>query len=143
MLFVLQHLDGHLLMDNKLRAKVLERDRFRCRGCTTGSGELHHIVFRSHGGQDTEDNLITLCRGCHDQAHGKKRAKLPAWVLQAMLTYNKWRACCGLWKEFARTKNCLTCDARTVDGRCLFKDIEIGPLDGCDDWALRSFDVHT
>jgi 5-methylcytosine-specific restriction endonuclease McrA len=35
----------------------------------------HHIIFKSQGGHDTPENLITLCRDCHDNAHGKGKSK--------------------------------------------------------------------
>ena len=35
----------------------------------------HHIVFRSQGGSDIPENLISLCRGCHNNAHGKGKSK--------------------------------------------------------------------
>lgn len=50
--------------------EVRERDLWRCRAC--GKGDLleaHHITYRSHGGTDTLDNLITLCKQCHMDAH--------------------------------------------------------------------------
>jgi 5-methylcytosine-specific restriction endonuclease McrA len=31
--------------------------------------EVHHKEFRSHTGHDSEENLITLCTGCHAQTH--------------------------------------------------------------------------
>ena len=31
--------------------------------------EIHHKEFRSHAGDDSEENLITLCTGCHSLAH--------------------------------------------------------------------------
>jgi 5-methylcytosine-specific restriction endonuclease McrA len=31
--------------------------------------EIHHRELRSHGGDDSEQNLITLCAGCHSLAH--------------------------------------------------------------------------
>ena len=31
--------------------------------------EVHHIVFRSNGGSDEENNLICLCKICHDKLH--------------------------------------------------------------------------
>jgi 5-methylcytosine-specific restriction endonuclease McrA len=31
--------------------------------------EVHHKMFRSHSGQDSEENLITLCADCHSTAH--------------------------------------------------------------------------
>jgi 5-methylcytosine-specific restriction endonuclease McrA len=30
---------------------------------------VHHRQFRSHSGDDSEHNLITLCRSCHEAAH--------------------------------------------------------------------------
>lgn len=37
-----------------------------CRCCNAPApNELHHLVPRSHGGSDTEANLVPLCRGCH------------------------------------------------------------------------------
>jgi len=32
--------------------------------------EVHHKKFRSHSGDDSDDNLITLCNHCHKLAHG-------------------------------------------------------------------------
>jgi len=32
----------------------------------------HHIIYRSQGGEDTEENCIVLCGRCHDLAHGIK-----------------------------------------------------------------------
>jgi 5-methylcytosine-specific restriction endonuclease McrA len=40
-----------------------------------GNTEPHHIVFRSQGGHDTTDNLISLCIECHNDAHGKGKSK--------------------------------------------------------------------
>jgi 5-methylcytosine-specific restriction endonuclease McrA len=31
--------------------------------------EVHHREFRSHSGEDTEENLITLCTACHARVH--------------------------------------------------------------------------
>ena len=54
----------------KLRQEVLRRDAWRCQSCGTMSNlEVHHKEFRSHLGDDSEGNLITLCAGCHLNAH--------------------------------------------------------------------------
>ncbi len=38
--------------------------------CGTMSNlEVHHKEFRSHSGDDSEENLITLCTACHASAH--------------------------------------------------------------------------
>ncbi|MGA2858582.1 MAG: HNH endonuclease [Candidatus Sulfotelmatobacter sp.] len=53
-----------------LRQEVLRRDGWRCQSCGTMSNlEVHHKEFRSHTGHDSEENLITLCTGCHAQTH--------------------------------------------------------------------------
>jgi len=32
----------------------------------------HHLTPRSLGGENTVDNLVALCRACHDTAHASK-----------------------------------------------------------------------
>ena len=50
--------------------QVLKRDGWKCQQCGTSTQlEIHHIRFRSALGGDTEENLITLCSGCHRNAH--------------------------------------------------------------------------
>lgn len=56
----------------RLRWKVLQRDRFTCRGCgqspATSTGiELHvdHVTAWSNGGETTLENLQTLCSDCN------------------------------------------------------------------------------
>jgi 5-methylcytosine-specific restriction endonuclease McrA len=54
----------------RLREQVLRRDGWRCQACGTMSNlEVHHKQFRSHSGHDSEENLITLCVGCHEEMH--------------------------------------------------------------------------
>lgn len=54
-----------------VKAYVLYRDGYQCQMCKTKNGKLHvhHIVFRSNGGTNTQNNLITLCQSCHDRVH--------------------------------------------------------------------------
>jgi 5-methylcytosine-specific restriction endonuclease McrA len=58
----------------RLRLRVLERDGWRCQICGSMRNlEVHHTQFRSHQGEDTEDNLITLCVQCHKLRHSWTR----------------------------------------------------------------------
>jgi len=53
-----------------LRERVLRRDGWRCQRC--GSSEdlqVHHMQPRSLLGGDVEENLITVCSGCHREIH--------------------------------------------------------------------------
>ena len=55
------------------KARVLHRDGYTCQCCKgrrkDAKLEVHHIVYRSNGGSDDADNLITLCHTCHKAVH--------------------------------------------------------------------------
>jgi len=54
----------------QLRNQVLSRDGWRCQACGSMSHlEVHHRKFRSQSGDDSEQNLITLCAKCHGDIH--------------------------------------------------------------------------
>ena len=54
------------LSSDGLRQQILRRDGWRCqcRGMMSNL-EVHHREFRSHSGEDSEENLITLCKAWH------------------------------------------------------------------------------
>ena len=57
----------------QLRNQVLGRDGWRCQACGSMSNlEVHHKELRSHSGDDSEENLITLCSTCHSAAHQRR-----------------------------------------------------------------------
>lgn len=54
--------------------RVLRRDGVCLYGLISQDGcqgalDPHHIIYVSQGGDDTDENLITLCRRHHDQVH--------------------------------------------------------------------------
>ena len=53
------------------RKAVLHRDNYTCQCCGKKNCQLqtHHIIFRSRGGSDDENNMITLCKECHKGVH--------------------------------------------------------------------------
>ena len=54
----------------ELRQQVLRRDGWRCQSCGTMLNlEVHPKELRSRSGDDSEQNLITLCAACHWLAH--------------------------------------------------------------------------
>lgn len=57
----------------ELRQMTLERDGHTCQGCGANdrSLDIHHIIPRERGGQDTLRNLISLCTGCHRKAESE------------------------------------------------------------------------
>ena len=42
-----------------------------CRRCYKPAVDLHHIQFKSQQGSDECENLLPVCRDCHDYLHGK------------------------------------------------------------------------
>lgn len=53
-----------------LRQFRLEHLDEPCELCERRPGtDPHHVTFRSQGGDDVADNLLWLCRLCHDDLH--------------------------------------------------------------------------
>jgi 5-methylcytosine-specific restriction endonuclease McrA len=46
-----------------------EQDFIPCENCGKAAVDIHHLIYRSHGGSDTIQNLMALCRDCHDRVH--------------------------------------------------------------------------
>ena len=53
---------------------ILHRDKYTCQCCSKKNTrlEVHHIIYRSQGGTNDENNLITLCEDCHSKVHDRK-----------------------------------------------------------------------
>ena len=50
-------------------SKMFLRKNPICENCGGLSQVVHHIVERSMGGSDRDDNLKALCRSCHSKLH--------------------------------------------------------------------------
>lgn len=58
-----------------VKAYVLNRDNYKCQSGKSGCSQtlnVHHIQYRSQGGSNNPDNLITLCSKHHKQLHDGK-----------------------------------------------------------------------
>jgi hypothetical protein len=72
--------DRHI--PDPVRGAVLRRDNYTCVQCGWNYRlwnpsdprylELHHIMEHVDGGENSEENLLTLCNICHDDVHRKK-----------------------------------------------------------------------
>ena len=64
----------------RLRRFVFERDGFRCRKCgKPGRLEAHHVRPVAAGGNDSPENILTLCVCCHIQHHRADDPARAAW----------------------------------------------------------------
>lgn len=65
-----EYQEGNLKDYYNVKAYVLARDNYTCQHCHGKSKDhrlhCHHIVHRSKYGTNTPENLITLCKTCHD-----------------------------------------------------------------------------
>lgn len=95
-----------LSISQKTKQIVYERDGRRCVLCgrtVTLSCASAHYIARSHGGLGIEQNVITLCPGCHtlyDQTPARQRirSRLRDYLVSiygefddADLVYRKWQ----------------------------------------------------
>jgi predicted DNA-binding transcriptional regulator AlpA len=81
--------------DAKIHRAARVRDNHKCVICgETWKCSAHHVVPVEQGGKDAEDNIVTLCGGCHNSIHksGKslmKKAKrrgttaIAQWLLMS------------------------------------------------------------
>lgn len=64
---------------------VFARDNYTCQCCGKSKGktlQTHHIIYRSNGGTNRVDNLITVCTDCHTSENHKKGGVLYKWQEQ-------------------------------------------------------------
>ena len=65
-------------LSKELALAVFTRDQWKCRHCNDRNGvHPHHVIYKSHGGEDAMDNLVTICAGCH-RAHHDGKLKITA-----------------------------------------------------------------
>ena len=74
------NLYGRMISENegsfyRNRKVVLERDNYTCQYCRhqgkSSYMDVHHIIPVIEGGPNTPENMITLCRKCHNHADRK------------------------------------------------------------------------
>jgi hypothetical protein len=61
-------------------AHIYARDRYRCVSPVCGRRDVtpHHLKFRSRGGDDSSENLASLCLWCHlEGIHGGRLSASP------------------------------------------------------------------
>lgn len=66
-----------------VRYYVFARDSYTCQVCKKKDKVLqtHHIVYKTHGGSDRADNLITVCTDCHNHKNHQEGGVLYDWMV--------------------------------------------------------------
>lgn len=64
---------------------VFARDNYTCQCCGKSKNKIlntHHIIYRSNGGTNRVDNLITVCTDCHTSQNHRKGGIFYQWQEQ-------------------------------------------------------------
>ena len=65
----------------RLKRRALDRDNWRCVRCGSPVDlEMHHVEPLDQGGPHSLDNVSTLCRDCHIDAHRTIDPERAAWL---------------------------------------------------------------
>lgn len=88
---------------SEVRKAVEKRDGGLCIFCKRpGRGEAH-FISRAHGGLGIEENILTVCRSCHDMMDNSTERRVMLQIAEAYLrenyrnwnkkdlVYDKWR----------------------------------------------------
>lgn len=77
-----EYQEGQLQEYYDVRYFVFSRDNYTCQVCGKSKGKIlqtHHIVYRSNGGTNRADNLITVCTDCHTHENHQIGGILYKW----------------------------------------------------------------
>lgn len=77
----------------KVKMIVYERDHERCIFCGAPGLPEAHVIPRSHGGLGVPQNIITVCRKCHDKLDNstQRQRMLPEAVAYLKSFYPDWK----------------------------------------------------
>jgi hypothetical protein len=80
-----EYQQGQTLGYHDVRYFVFARDKYTCQVCKKSKDKIfntHHIIYRSHGGSDRADNLITVCTDCHTHENHQKGKVFWRWMVE-------------------------------------------------------------
>ena len=78
-----EYQEGQTLGYHDVRYYVLARDSYTCQVCKKKDDNIlntHHIIYRSEGGSNRADNLITVGTKCHTHENHQKGKILWKWM---------------------------------------------------------------
>lgn len=78
-------------LDESIRKAVILRDGCKCKECGKSNTvlEVHHIKPRRLNGSNTLDNLVALCRKCHQKTEGKEEQYIQHYFSMLSSSDNK------------------------------------------------------
>jgi 5-methylcytosine-specific restriction protein A len=88
-----RHARGYGSRWDKLRLRILARDRHLCQPCldagvVTPAREVDHITPKAAGGTDAEDNLAAICIACHREKTAREAAEAQGRAVKKRLAFD-------------------------------------------------------
>ena len=79
----------------KLRLSIMSRDRYLCQPCLakdrpTPAVAVDHIIPKSLGGTDRDDNLQAICGPCHDAKTEREAAEAQGRRIKPTIGLDGW-----------------------------------------------------
>uniref|UniRef100_A0A6M3KN09 Putative homing endonuclease n=1 Tax=viral metagenome TaxID=1070528 RepID=A0A6M3KN09_9ZZZZ len=62
----------------------IHQNEIMCENCGRLAVDLHHIEYGRYKRDDSVENIIALCRDCHNKAHN---SEIPKFLLQETHNY--------------------------------------------------------
>ena len=92
------------LISKKTKQRVYERDGGRCIFCGAPGLPEAHFISRAHGGLGIEENILTVCRKCHDRLdnsiHRQEMLRQAAgYLIEQYLEWNKESLIFDKWRK--------------------------------------------
>jgi len=80
----IEYQQGEVFGYHDVRYYVFARDKYTCQVCKKKNKILntHHIVYKTYGGTDRANNLITVCTDCHTYENHQKGNILWKWMVE-------------------------------------------------------------
>lgn len=126
---------------------VVQRDDGICSICgSTWSPEIHHIIYRSHGGPDEAWNLITLCKSHHQEVHRYPK-RYPKWIFHGAIQHGMTAhgyaqavqtAKALPWRYKEALATCVSCQYRSETNECAVWEQKVDWDYGCNVWEPRT-----
>lgn len=79
-----EYQQGQTYSYHDVRYYVFARDLYTCQVCKQKNKILntHHIVYRTYGGTNRADNLISVCTDCHTHENHQPGAMFWKWMIE-------------------------------------------------------------
>ena len=68
---------ARLRLNKIMRESIIERDGGLCVICKSQAVDLHHVMLKSHSGNNSSYNLVCVCRKCHSAIHRNNKKWFP------------------------------------------------------------------